>query len=605
MNAFMKKKLIFLIIAFMAINIQSCNDFLDKGLVSDVSGEYNSTASGWEYAVNATYYYLKYVYSNERAYSLTVFGTDTYTNGADGGYKGFNQYDANLRADIDMVQQMWEYLYKGVNQANAVIGRADELLDYDAIHGYDPKNIPIRVGEAKFLRALYLFNIVRQWGSAPMPLEETTAITLSAEKKSENEIYAQIIADCTDAMAALPAVQAQYGRATKGAAQNLRGMALLTRAWLNNTNADFVSAEADFTAVINSGTYSLVANHATLWDQSKQKNSEIIFAVQNSTDILLNSGGDGVAPGEGNRGHLYFLMQYDNQPGMVRDIANGRPFKRFRPTAYLLDLWGSSRDIDNRYDQTYKQAWISNGNNAAKDFPWTQAYIDAGAKKKDGTPVIPSDLGTARLTTGDTAVFIPGPGRETKWTAAKKAATRYQVILRTDAGTQNYNQFQYAHIKKFMDPLRPTTQWQEGSRDWFVMRLGDTYLLRAEARLMQSNAAGARADIVTIRQRAAFPGVDMDAGINPFDGSPNTPAVITLDYLLDERAREMDAEQERWYTLVRTKTLVQRVTLYNKDLIGPIDEHYTRRPFPQTQIDRTEGGAFTQNCGYPGAAACN
>lgn len=597
----MKKKLIFFIIAAIAINIQSCSDFLNKELVSDVAGEYYSTPAGFEDAVDATYYYLKYVYSNERAYSLTVFGTDTYTNGADGGFKGFNYYDANLRSDQGILNEMWENCYKGVNQANAVIGRAD------GVTGYDAALKPIRVAEAKYLRALYLFNIVRQWGSAPMSLEETIGVKLDAPKVSENDIYAQIITDLTDAMAVLPVSQPQYGRATKGAAQNLRGMAYLTRAWLNTTAADFALAEADFTAVIG-GPYSLVANHATLWDQSKQKNSEIIFAVQNSTDILLNSGGDGVAPGEGNRGHLYFLMQYDNQPGMIRDIANGRPFKRFRPTAYLLDLWGSSRSIDNRYDQTYKQAWISNGNNSATNFPWTQAYLDAGAKKLVGTTLVPitaADLGKARLTTGDTAVFIPGPGKEASWTAAKRAATRYQVILRTDAGTQNYNQFQFAHIKKFMDPLRPTIQWQEGSRDWFVMRLGETYLLRAEARLMQNNNAGARADILKIRDRAKMnAGIDMDAGINPFDGSPNTPATITLDYLLDERAREMDAEQCRWYTLVRTKTLATRVTLYNKDRIGTMDVHFNRRPFPQQQIDRTLGG-FEQNCGYPNGPACN
>lgn len=604
MQAIMKKKLIFFAIAIIAINIQSCSDFLDKELVSDVAGDYYATAAGFEDAVDATYYYLKYVYSNERAYSLTVFGTDTYTNGADGGFKGFNWYDATLRSDQSILREMWENCYKGVNQANAVIGRAASVKGYDAGGGYDPNNLPIRVAEAKFLRALYLFNIVRQWGSAPMSLEETVGVQLEAPKKTEDEIYAQIITDLTDAMAVLPVTAAQYGRATKGAAQNLRGMAYLTRAWLNSAAADFASAEADFTAVISSGTYSLVANHATLWDQSKQKNSEIIFAVQNSTDILLNSGGDGVAPGEGNRGHLYFLMQYDNQPGMIRDIANGRPFKRFRPTAYLLDLWGKSRDIDNRFDQTYKQAWICNGNNKASDFSWKQADIDAGATKVGGVPVTAGDIGTAKFILGDTAIFIPGPGREAKWTAAKRAATRYGVILTTDAGTQNYNQFQFSHIKKFMDPLRPTIQWQEGSRDWFVMRLGETYLLRAEARLQQGNNAGARADIVVVRQRAAFAGVDMDAGINPFDGLPNTPATIDLDYLLDERAREMDGEQCRWYTLVRTKTLAQRVTLYNEDLIGTMDDHFNRRPFPQTQIDRTKGG-FEQNCGYPNAPACN
>jgi hypothetical protein len=288
-------------------------------------------------------------------------------------------------------------------------------------------------------------------------------------------------------------------------------------------------------------------------------------------------------------------MQYDNQPGMVRDIANGRPFKRFRPTNYLLDLWASSRDIDNRYDQTYKKVWYVNGNNAT--YLWTQAYIDAGAKKKDGTPATAADIGKTRLELGDTAIFIPGPGKEAVWTAAKRAATRYQVILRNDAGKGNFNEFQFAHINKFMDPLRPTIQWMEGSRDWFVMRLADTYLLRAEARLKQGNATGAREDVVFVRQRAAFAGVDMN-------NTANTPATITLDYLLDERARELDGEQCRWYDLVRTQTLATRVNQYNPEAGGRVDEHFNRRPIIQNELDRTLGG-YEQNCGYPGGPSCN
>lgn len=586
----MKKKSIILILALVAFNIQSCKDFLKEELVSDVAGVYYTTAAGLEDAVDGAYSYLKYVYSNERAYTLTVFGTDEYTNGADGSHKGFNWYDATLRADNSVLREMFEWCYKGVNQSNAVIGRADVVTDMDATLK------KTRVAEARFLRALYYFTIIRQWGSADLRLEETVGAVVTANKTSALDVYAQaIIPDLEAAIIDLPATQPQYGRATKGAAQNLLGMALLTRGWLTNSTADFAAAETNFSAVIANTSYGLVASHAELWDQSKQNNKEIIFAVQNSTDVLLNSGGDGVAPGEGNRGHLYFLMQYDNQPGMIRDIANGRPFKRFRPTDYLLNLYGAARNIDNRYDQNYKHVWYVNGNNTA--FLWTQAYVDAGAKKRNGSPVTTADIGKPRLEMGDTAIYIPGPGREATWTAAKRAATRYQVILRTDAGKTNYNEFQYAHIKKFMDPLRPTIQWMEGSRDWFVMRLADTYLLRAEARLKQGNAPGARTDIVTVRQRSAFPGVDMN-------DPANTPATVDLTYLLEERSRELDGEQCRWYDLVRTQTLVSRVNQYNPEAQNRVAQFHIRRPIIQNQLDRTQGG-YEQNCGYPDGPVCN
>jgi hypothetical protein len=129
------------------------------------------------------------------------------------------------------------------------------------------------------------------------------------------------------------------------------------------------------------------------------------------------------------------------------------------------------------------------------------------------------------------------------------------------------------------------------------MRLGDTYLLRAEARLKQNKLAEARADVIVVRTRAAKPGKVTDM-VNA------TPDPITMDFLLDERARELDAEQCRWYDLVRTGTLVSRVNLYNKEALKRVDIHFTRRPIPQIQIDRTQGG-YPQNCGYPGGPPCN
>jgi hypothetical protein len=333
----------------------------------------------------------------------------------------------------------------------------------------------------------------------------------------------------------------------------------------------------------------LTANHNSLWNQDNQKNSEIIFAVQYSVDPILNGG-------EGNRGHLYFPMEYDILPGMIRDIANGRPFKRFRPTDYLLGLWGADRDIDNRYDATYKQAWISNNPNSIPN--WTAEEVALGAKKADGSPAV---AGEKKFVVGDTAIYIPGPAREAKFMSeAGKRGARYRVYTRNPAYAGDpfvFSERVFPHIDKFSDPRRPAIQWERGSRDWFVMRLADTYLLRAEARFQLANNAGSIADINVVRTRAAKAGqtAAMVAA---------TPDPMTLDFILDERARELDAEQCRWYDLVRTNTLATRVNAYNPEAGGRVDEHFTRRPIPQNQIDRTLGG-YPQNCGYPGGAACN
>jgi hypothetical protein len=572
----MKTKSIFILIALMAFNIQSCDKFLEEELVSDVSGaSYYSTAAGLEDAVDATYSFMRWVYSNERAYTLTVFGTDTYTNGADGNHKGFNTYDNTLNSANGVMREFWDNCYKGINQANAVIGRSANIPDLA------PATLAIRLGEVRFLRALYYFNLVRQWGDVHLTLEETVGAVVEANKTPQSEIYDQaIVPDLEFAIANLPASQSNYGRATKGAAENLLGLVLLTRGYQPFAKADDLSkAEQYFTNVITNYTYSLATDLGRLWDQDNQLNSEIIFAVQYSTNAILNGG-------EGNRGHLYFLMEYDIQPGMIRDIANGRPFKRFRPTDYLLDLWGANRDNDNRYDMTYKHAWISNN---PKSIPkWTQANVDAGAKNRDGSPAV---VGQNKYAVGDTAIYIPGPGKEAIWTPTKKLQTRYRVYTRDE-----FSERIFAHIGKFIDPRRPAIQWEQGSRDWFIMRLGDTYLLRAEARFKLGNSTGAAEDINVIRTRAAFPGKEANMQITPGD--------VTLNFILDERARELDAEQCRWYDLTRTGTLVDRVKLYNPQAAAGVSAYHVHRPIPQTQIDRTLGG-YEQNCGYPGGPSCN
>ena len=165
-------------------------------------------------------------------------------------------------------------------------------------------------------------------------------------------------------------------------------------------------------------------SHALLWNQDNQQNSEVIFAIQYSTDLILN-GGTGNLPGyvsptlatAGNRGHLYFGMEYDIQPGMIRDIANGRPFKRFRPTDYMIDQWAASivRMISVMRIPTNMFGIAMTTRTSGNGIPlWKQVHVDKGAKKADGSLVTAADIGKRRFAVGDTALYVPGPGQDGK-----------------------------------------------------------------------------------------------------------------------------------------------------------------------------------------------
>ena len=598
-----KLKTILIAIALVAFTTQSCQNFLDEELVSDVSaGSYYTTAAGLEDAVDATYSFLREIYSNERAYSLTIFGTDTHTNGADGGWKSFNYYDNNLNSGAGILLEQWTFLYQGINQANSVLNRSQAVADMAA------ETKVIREAEVRFLRAFYYFYLVRTWGDVHFSLEETIGAQVTANKTDQSVIYAEgIIPDLEFAIANLPDAQSNYGRATKPAAQFLLGQVYLTRGYQPfGEGSDYANAESLLTSVIDDYNFALVPSHKDLWDQDKQLNSEVIWAIQYSTDLILNGGEIGV----GNRGHLYFGMEYDVQPGMIRDIANGRPFKRFRPTNYMIDVWAAARENDQRYEDTYKHVWYSNDTRSSGNgIPlWKQVHVDKGARKADGSIVTAADIGKRRFEVGDTALYIPGPGQDAKWLGDEKLKVRYTVITRQKASypastlpTSDpnyypsdpyfYNERLFPTISKFFDPRRPTIQWERGSRDWFVMRLADAYLLRAEARFHLNKLQEAADDINVVRTRAAKPGKVAEMQITAGD--------VTLDRILLERALELDAEQVRWFDLARTGKLVEYVKAYNPLGAVNIQPHHIVRPIPQGQIDRTLGG-YPQNCGYPG-----
>ncbi len=559
----------------VALGSYSCDDYLKEELVADVAaGSYFTTPSGFEDAVEATYSYMKPFFGTERGFTMTVFGTDVHTNGADGGHKAINRYDGGLSSTEGYMRDTWRDFYKGINQANAVINRSASVDISE-----DKKTA--RIAEVRFLRALYYFCLTETYGNIHLTLEETEGIEIEANKTEKSEIYSQaIVPDLEFAIANLPPTQDDKGRATKPAAEFLLAKALLTRSYLSFAETNDASrAESLLTTVISGGGYGfeLAENHRELFGLNERGEAEFIaqaedlpehiFTVQNSKSQV-----DEGIDGNGHRGHLYFLMEYDKLPGMTRDIANGRPWKRFRPTDFSLGMW--DRSIDSRYDNSYKHVWYAN---SESNIPvWSDAEEALGY----------GVAGQPKFTVGDTAVYIPGPGKDAEWTEEKQARARYMVIT-----SDEYTEKLFPTLNKFIDDSRPDRQKTQGQRDFYLMRLGEAYLLRAEARLQQNNLTGAADDINVIRRRAAVPGKETDMEIDASD--------VTLDFLLDERARELDGEGQRWWDLVRTGKLVERVRLHNPQAAPNIQDYHIRRPIPQTQIDNTLGG-YPQNSGYPG-----
>ena len=150
------------------------------------------------------------------------------------------------------------------------------------------------------------------------------------------------------------------------------------------------------------------------------------------------------------------------------------------------------------------------------------------------------------------------------------------------------------------DSFDPTDQWGwTNIKDFPMMRLGETYLLRAEARFKQDNPGGAADDINVLRDRA-FKMARQESG--NADLGKVSSSDITMDFILDERARELFAEENRRITLMRTGTLIERARLNTdssiKGTISGLDPRILLLPIPLSEIQRNKDAVLEQNPGY-------
>lgn len=546
------KKIFLIVIA--ALTFSSCSKMLDEDVRSQASADYLNTANGFEDAVRAAYSSLRNFYGTERGMSLTVFGTDTYTNGGDGSFKFVNQYTAQLDPRLSLTREIWNEFYIAINTCNTIVDMAPEIQGIT-----DPKKA-IRVGEARFLRAHYFFILAQMFGPIPLPLKANNSVVTESNREPLDKVYAAIISDLEFAIQNLEVKPVDYGRATKPAAEHLLARVYLTKATSPAKAATDYAKSLDLAKkVINSYSFKLLPDFSKIFEQgSAEKNDEVIWSVQYTNDPRTNS--------SGNNAHVFFLMEYDVQPGMQRDVENGRPFKRFKPTSFTLDTLFKDRVNDTRYEKSFKTVFYSNN---AATIP----------KNANGTP---------KYKVGDTAFWLPGVELPASVINSKP------YIVHTPS---KYTETIYPSLIKFLDALRADRTVFEGSRDYLAFRLAETYLIAAEAAMYTGDNIAAADFLNAVRWRSARTSTDPVLNAAYRNAMTVMPVQINIDFILNERGRELLGEQDRWFDLVRTGTLLERVKKYNPQGGPNILPKHLLRPIPQDQIDRTTN-KFEQNTGY-------
>ena len=559
---------IFLLAGMLLLSVSCDEDEFLKEVPKDFYSPENSYIT--EANFNAA---LTDLYAKVRAIQSVNGGADFYSEvlGTDVAFNGrldnarIGNYASAITSQGAIPKEHWTRWYKLISNANTIISR----LPKSTVPEAKQKAI---AAEAKLFRAWSYKQLVYLFGGVPLILEEASSPKSNFTRATKDEVLKQIVADATEAVANLPTVAtAVDGKLNKAVANHLLAETYISL-------KDYDKAIAAATEVIqNSGLSLMKDRFGSLKSQPgdvfydlfrvgnqnrKSGNTESIWVIQYENDVIggvLTSSGSAlnnlervVAPA------VFSIVDPDGKASLNKNLSastlnsGGRGVSFVQPTDYwTYEIWGLDPKKDNRIVTSTDIRTSSF--NIVRDFVYTN-------------PLSPKYLGKS---------LIDFPAAN--WIAQSWRWYPYPSKITTPG----------QHPAGLIDdPTLLTLKSTAGPtyRDMYMIRLPETYFLRAEAYLLKGDAQKAADDLNVVRNRAK--------------AIPVTPAQVTLDYILDERARELIFEEDRRVTLQRMGKLVERVRKYNNLNKSNIQDFHALFPIPYSEIEANKDAKLEQNPGY-------
>ena len=307
------------LLASLAVAATGCEKFLDQPVLGQYeAGDFFASDVNATQAVNAAYVPLQF--RDAATNVLWVLG-DVASDDAEKGSNPGDQADFdnidkfNITPINAAVEAQWRRYYDGVFKCNVVL---DGLPETNTRVSADVRQQA--VGQARFLRAYYYFQLTALYGKIPLRTKVETPEELQSPALPQAAIYAQVEADLQAAAAALPAAwpAADAGRATKGAA-----LALLAKTYLYQQKWTLAAQAAQTVETLG---YRLLPVFADNFRAATKNNAEAIFSVQHAS---------GLSPNQGNNLNQWFAPRLQNGYGFfypTRSLA-----RNFEQTAAGLD----------------------------------------------------------------------------------------------------------------------------------------------------------------------------------------------------------------------------------------------------------------------------
>ena len=560
-----------------------------------------SQKAGYQQAINNCYFSLqRYFYGKNGMMFLTEAGTDLWTSRQNAKtYEGYFKYGQGAQISLNNAKDQWNGAYDGIGACNLCIESVDNVTDFAST---DEKNA--LVAEAHYMRALYYYFLVEQFGAVTLNTTLPTGVDLSPTKTEPLEIYkTTIIPDLEFAAKWLPISRpGEEGRALRKSAMGLLAKACLQTKEYGST--EFIQKALDTSKELIADCESGGAKYATYMyptinqvfaNANNLENKESLYSVafsqaggstnlwQHNQDYQLFYGNVAKFPAILYKGHETEIGRYSD--GL------------FMPSKYLLDVFvNKDNTLDPRYAVFFQTEWTAN--NA---YQWSADNL----KMYDRTSSVTS---SSKVNVGDVAIKIVRP-QEAAYSnlVSNKLNVPYLVIdykdlynddmtvkmtytrLNDGSTVENPFYFFYPSLNKFNSSNFTVISASKNrfacDASAITMRMAEIYLIAAEADLYLNGGSGSAAYINKVRKRA---------GATDIQGS------VTIQTILDERARELAGEYTRFYDLKRTGKLSKAYLTETNPDVGAYfnDDYYKVRPIPQSFTDVIKNGAEYQNPGY-------
>lgn len=595
------------------VNFQSCSLEEDNpgGFTMDAMA---TTEESYQTLVNQCHFAMqRYFYGTDNWMTLTEGNTDlwTYQANKSNSWTQWFWFYANAAPNTTYINNWWNGTYDGLGACNLAISLAHKVpFKTEAARN-------AKIAEARFLRAVYYFNAVEQFGAVTVLTEPATSVNFHPERTEPLKVYEDvIIPDLQYAVEWL----AVGDHSTTSTPTKKAALGFLAKACLQTVAYDagkkYAADALKYAKMLMDDAEAGGATYkAYMYPTYKE-----VFAEANNYENkealwkhrwFAGTTGHGSSNGNYrlNRNNEYFNCNVFKF-GAITDTQNyrltyeGDPSGMFMPTQHLLNLYVQPNGtLDPRFRESFATEWKANIN-----YTWDKGTVQKYDKE--------SAVEGKTIASGQLAIkFIMPQDADYKTEAADKWSKSYLVVdykdLYSDATKKIKMTYSYQHpnggytddgkaenLFAYFYPsltkhrssnfyVANASQKRNGNLNaTFMMRMSEVYLIAAEADIYVNNGTSAMAYINKVRERAGAIKLSV------------TPTVRTV---LDERARELCGEYCRFYDLKRTGMFKDASYLEetHPDLASFFKPEYALRPISTTFTSTLEGGGtYYQNPGY-------